>query len=241
MSKINFLIKIYQNVNHYINYLFANQTSEKSLFKYLSGKKVIFFDVGSNLGLDIDNILKIYLKKKEIHAFEPHSKNYFYLKNKYKTSEVFINQSFIDKKKTTVKFYERTISSLSSAIKNDDKYIKKRSIKTETIDNYCEVNNIDRIHFLKIDTEGYDLNVLKSAKIKLKKKKIDLIKIEIIFSKNKKELSFHKNVKFDDKVFKDIYDFLNSYGYKFCGFSNQKFKNGKLFLMDAFFTSKNIS
>ena len=60
---------------------------------------------------------------------------------------------------------------MSSAIKNDDKYIKKRSIKTETIDNYCKVNNIDRIHFLKIDTEGYDLNVLKSAKIKLKKKK----------------------------------------------------------------------
>ena len=167
--------------------------------------------------------------------------NFNFLKRKYSSPRVFINNTFLDKTKTTVKFYERKFSSLSSAIKNNDKYLKKRLIKTDTIDNYCKNKKIDKIHFLKIDTEGYDLNVLKSAKKKLKMKKIDLIKIEIIFSDDNKNLSFHKKIIFDDKTFKNIYNFLSKYEYKFCGFCNQKFKNNKLFLMDAFFISKNFN
>jgi len=33
-----------------------------------------------------------------------------------------------------------------------------------TIDNYCKINNIENIEYLKIDTDGYDIDVLKGAK-----------------------------------------------------------------------------
>lgn len=40
-----------------------------------------------------------------------------------------------------------------------------------TLDAYCELNNINNIEFLKIDTDGYDIDVLKGATKMIKKTK----------------------------------------------------------------------
>lgn len=37
-------------------------------------------------------------------------------------------------------------------------------VKADTLDDYCQRNNINRVHFLKIDVEGAELKVLKGAK-----------------------------------------------------------------------------
>ena len=57
------------------------------------------------------------------------------------------------------------------------KNIKKKNIvKTDTLNNICDKYNVMNIDFLKIDTEGHDLIVLKS--INLERINVKLIKIE---------------------------------------------------------------
>ena len=43
---------------------------------------------------------------------------------------------------------------------NLKKHFKTFDVKTDTLDNYCEENNIEKIDILKIDTEGSELEVL---------------------------------------------------------------------------------
>ncbi len=48
----------------------------------------------------------------------------------------------------------------------------------DTLDFYCENNGIETIDFLKIDVEGFELNVLKGGARMLKNKKIGMIQFE---------------------------------------------------------------
>tara|TARA_B100001094_G_scaffold208548_1_gene202454 strand:- start:5581 stop:6144 length:564 start_codon:yes stop_codon:yes gene_type:complete len=52
----------------------------------------------------------------------------------------------------------------------------KQKVNTTTLDNICEKHNIESIDFLKVDTEGHDLIVLKS--LDLKNIPVRMIKVE---------------------------------------------------------------
>jgi hypothetical protein len=47
------------------------------------------------------------------------------------------------------------------------------------LDEYCRQHKINRIDFIKIDVEGFELNVLKGGIILLTNKKIDVIQLEV--------------------------------------------------------------
>jgi FkbM family methyltransferase len=51
-------------------------------------------------------------------------------------------------------------------------------IKITTLDRYAELNQIHRIDFLKIDTEGYETAVLRGAETLLREKRVSLILLE---------------------------------------------------------------
>ncbi len=71
-------------------------------------------------------------------------------------------------------------------------------VPTTTIDQYIKDNNILNINFLKVDAEGFDLNVLKGAKESISEGKIDAIQFEYGYSANSHFL-------------KDYIDFLSPY------------------------------
>ena len=60
---------------------------------------------------------------------------------------------------------------------NFKKQFKTFQVKTDSLDNYCEENNIDNIDILKIDTEGSELEVLEGAKNILQQTNIVLIEV----------------------------------------------------------------
>lgn len=47
-----------------------------------------------------------------------------------------------------------------------------------TIDNYCQKNNVNHIHFLKMDIEGHELSALQGASKMLSSDNIDYIQFE---------------------------------------------------------------
>lgn len=51
-------------------------------------------------------------------------------------------------------------------------------VEIESLDNFCRSNDVHKISYLKIDTEGYDLEVLKGANQMLSEKRIDIVQVE---------------------------------------------------------------
>jgi FkbM family methyltransferase len=125
------------------------------------------FDVGANMG----NRIKIFLQlNARIIAFEPQKKCCDYLKHKFK-NKIILVQKGLGEKEEKRKFYIADVSVLSSfseewinSTKKSGRFEKYKWDKTE----YVELTTLDIIireygvpQFIKIDVEGYELEVLK--------------------------------------------------------------------------------
>jgi FkbM family methyltransferase len=52
------------------------------------------------------------------------------------------------------------------------------TVKVDTLTGFCDANGIQKIDFLKIDTEGFDLDVLKGAAALLDHDRIGIVQVE---------------------------------------------------------------
>jgi FkbM family methyltransferase len=86
------------------------------------------------------------------------------------------------------------------------------------------------IDFLKIDTQGYDLQVLKGFKSKLRKKQIKFILCEQIFSD-----LYHKQGRFSDLLI-----FMEQEGYDLVGMYNCHYRNARISFADILFGLRTI-
>ena len=71
-------------------------------------------------------------------------------------------------------FYGCETNSLKPSVFNTFANSQKQEVQIRTIDAFALEHKIDAIDFLKIDTEGYELNVLNGAERMLREKKIKL-------------------------------------------------------------------
>lgn len=97
-------------------------------------------------------------------------------------------------------FYYPEAPTFSSQKEVTNAQFKSKEIEVEikTLDQYCQENNIEEIDFIKIDVEGFEMNVFEGAKNLLLNNKIHAIQFEFgsqqVYSKNH---------------FKDFYDLLS--------------------------------
>ncbi len=120
----------------------------------------IMIDVGAHQGSSAAPFLKHGWR---VHAFEPDPNNRAKLEKRYKSEpNISIDTRAVSNKANEeVSFYasdESTGISGLSAFRDTHKEICR--VTTTTLSDYCEVNKIDHVDFLKIDTEGFDLFVL---------------------------------------------------------------------------------
>jgi FkbM family methyltransferase len=87
---------------------------------------------------------------------------------------------------------------------------RKQTTRTETADNFFRSQNLERIDFLKLDTQGTELEILKGAREYLSDARIAVIKTEVSF------LPVYRN----QCTFSDIDRFLKEQGFMFvdCAF-----------------------
>ena len=69
-------------------------------------------------------------------------------------------------------------------------------VKTNTVDNFCKFNKINKIDLLKIDSEGHEEFILKGKIKMLKKKRIKTIYLEILSKKNNFNLKRKRIINF---------------------------------------------
>jgi len=177
---------------------------QKKIIKFLKKNSLseinLIFDVGAHKGESINLFLK-NMKVKNIVSFEASPLNFKYLENNKKNLEKkFPNTKIIienlalssDGRVVTFNQFNESSSSTINNINQESRYFKRKfnllnlrnkkkiyesfKLKTETLDNYMYQNNFNRISFLKIDTEGYEYEILIGLKKRIKS--IDTIMFE---------------------------------------------------------------
>jgi FkbM family methyltransferase len=194
-AKLSHTSKVFMNYWGAGSYIYSGElVCFKNVFaKTDKNKQFVFFDVGANEGHYISNIIKTINEVPNIagessciiHCFEPSLKTFTQLENNIAGKKnIVINNIGLGVEKTTGKLFVPAHGNvLSSAF---SKHItarkitdyKEEEIHIDTLDNYCANNNIENISFLKIDVEGFELNVLYGAKEMLLKNAIDMIQFE---------------------------------------------------------------
>ena len=190
----------------------------------------IFFDVGANSGQSISRFLK-YNYNIYIHSFEPTLELYNIVKKKYseqiKNKKIFINNFGLGDAKKELDFFSYKYNQINSflPIEKNSKFEISRMIasknkgsdfqkitkaKIDTLDEYCKNNKIDKIDLLKIDTQGFEPEVLKGSHNMLSEQKIKILEVELILG-----FAYKKNLDFFN-----IEKYLSPYGYKLISISN---------------------
>jgi len=161
---------------------FFQQRKIIKFFKNKFLKELVIFDVGSHFGETVKLFYKNFQIKK-IHCFEASPENFKILirnvesKNLLNICELnnigigerksnnFINQtkesssSTINELNFNSKYFKRKLKMLN--IKHVDDFYKKIPIQIISLDSYIEDRKIENIDILKIDTEGFEFNVIK--------------------------------------------------------------------------------
>jgi FkbM family methyltransferase len=172
----------------------------------------LFFDVGANIGQSANDYVSMFPSSR-IFSFEPVDKTYRQLLNN--TSQHKQIHCF----KLALSSYEGTgkilaeEASLANHLINEIEGVssyKEASVEEvdiTTLDEFCESENIKKISYLKIDTEGEDLNVLKGAEDMLAGERIDFIELEAgMHAENSHHVAFC-----------DLKDYMEQYNYLLFG------------------------
>lgn len=206
--------------------------------------KIIILDVGAHKGETIEDVKAIFKKNIEIYSFEPTRSLYLALQEKYRNdNNIHIYNLALGKDNSNKILYKSDFSPTNSLNKPNISEYKKygfavadklqnqqeEEISVMKLYDWIEENRIESIDILKIDTQGYELNVLKGLE-----NKIDIVSLIIT------ELQF-RDFYFNSDKFYMIFEYLYSKGfilYDFIDFNKRT--SGELVECDGIFINLKI-
>jgi FkbM family methyltransferase len=152
----------------------------------------LVFDVGANRGQSIERFRRAF-ERPLIHAFEPGRAAFAELQRGCTgTPGVILNQTALGARPESRLFLDNDHDDMSSFLEPSVTAwgeIKSRyPVDVITLDDYCAARGIDRIDILKIDTQGFDLQVLEGAQRMMRKPAVHMVFTEVIFSEMYKGL-----------------------------------------------------
>ena len=168
---------------------FSHKNKIINFFKYkFKDQPLTIIDVGAHVGETISLFLKNFTIKKII-CYEASRLNFNKLANSknFKKNNIFLNNIALGSRETELEFFQTSESSSSTFCKidqnsnyfkrkksilnifNREEYIlKSELIKTVTLKNEFNKYDLKRIDILKIDTEGFEFDVIRGADESLK-------------------------------------------------------------------------
>jgi FkbM family methyltransferase len=147
----------------------------------------LIFDVGANRGQTIERFRQGF-ERPVIHAFEPGRAAFAELQRRYDGRPgVILNNMALGSRSESRMFLDNDHDDMSSFLEPSatawGAITSRYPVDVITLDEYCAGRGIGRIDILKIDTQGFDLQVLAGAQGLMQASAIHLIYTEIIFSK----------------------------------------------------------
>jgi FkbM family methyltransferase len=155
--------------------------------RFTSTTRPLVFDVGANTGQSVIEFRE-HFESSEIHSFEPGEKSFEELQSRTQgMGNLHLVQCAMGARRESKTFIETKSSDYSSFFEPSAEVptpvTGRRELALDTIDDYCKRAGIQHIDIFKSDTQGYDLEVLRGASEMLSGKRINLVYIEVIFSK----------------------------------------------------------
>jgi FkbM family methyltransferase len=157
----------------------------KLLPTIINKERPVLFDVGANVG-DYSKSLREEYPNARIYAFEPHPRTFSYLKSNLASSNVKLYNIALGENPGEFVLYDRADqdgsqhASLFEAVISEihKQNTTKFSVTVDTMDEFCRREEISEIDFLKIDTEGNELQVLNGAKELITNMRLSIIQFE---------------------------------------------------------------
>lgn len=190
-------------------------------------------DVGAHWGETTEEFLKIF-KKPTIHSFEPAEGNFKILQSKQFPDHVhrhnFALGSTAAQREFTI-YGDSTDLNSFCPLSEEGVFGSKSSstamVDVQTTDAFLAENAIPHVDLLKIDTQGFEMEVLRGAEETLKAHKIQNLLLEVNFMELCK----------GQPSFGEILEFLNTWGYQFVDFYGKARRGHALAWSNALFTS----
>lgn len=180
---------------------------ELDFFKKHAGDFRVAFDVGANKGDWTREALKIN-PKLSVFAFEPDPAMCAeFQANSFPKNVVCENQGLGSKKEKLLLYVNKESSGMNSFVKRalfKDDELAPKEVPVTTVDAYCAEKHIEKIDFMKVDVEGFELDVLRGTGGMIREKKISVIQFE------------YGGTYLDSNIsLKDAFDFFKTAGYSF--------------------------
>lgn len=203
-------IQISTNQTSYVSQLLFWNGYKKfeysEIFEKLIKEANCFFDIGSNIGY-YSLIAAKSNPNIKAYAFEPALGPKFYLNENISINKFQNNIKAIDlalsNKTGNIDFYEvenvkykylkyNLAGEGNAGTKTTSRDFVKNTVKTTTLNHFVKSNNIDNIDLIKIDTEGTEIDILKSGKESIEKYQ-PIIICETLFNAIEDELDVFFN------------------------------------------------
>jgi FkbM family methyltransferase len=179
------------------SYLEPKYSGEQEALKWVFRKelnrrdKLVVFDCGANNGsytkMALD-VLNSQTKSIDIFLFEPSQICFERLNKEFsKYKNIHLIQLAVSNTSGFAELYSAWEGSSGASLArgviyaqgNESVNSKVEQIKITRLDDFCTENNIDKIDFLKLDIEGYEMLALEGANEILNGRKVSYIQIEI--------------------------------------------------------------
>ena len=144
------------------------------------------FDVGANVGQSVTAFREL-LPCSILHSFEPGPTAFRQLEaNTLGLENVQLVNAGVGSVTGTQLLIENDHSDMSSLLRPAEaawgSIVGETEVAITTLDDYCRAAGVDRIDLLKIDTQGYELEVLRGAASLMDAERIRLVYMEVTFS-----------------------------------------------------------
>jgi FkbM family methyltransferase len=193
-------------------------------------ERPVIFDVGANAGQSVDRI-RSYFAHPIIHAFEPSPDTFKQLQKATKAvPDLVLNNLALGRYNGTADLVENTESVMSSLLEfGPDSWgsVKKKTpVAVSTLDEYCTGKMVESIDILKLDTQGFELEVLNGGENLFSQGRVSVVFMEITFSEMYQGLP----------SLDVLYRFMIERGFLLVAFYDIHYQNNRLGWCDALFT-----
>ena len=187
---------------------------------FFLNRSIVYVDVGAYIGEVFTKLLASKkFKIREAHLIEPNPESYQKLQAAAKASKMQSCNTYhigISNNVGTAKF--KAAQSMTKRVRADISSENSSNIfETECrkLDDIAELFTDRRAHLMKLDVEGEELDVLKSAQYLLEEQRIDVLYVEVGFNRSGTQQTYFGNLdallqKYGYRVFK-IYEQKNEW------------------------------
>lgn len=168
----------------------------------------VVFDVGANVGQSVEDFGNHYPNTR-IFAFEPIEKTFEALRSRVEGNDkVSTHRLAFSRRAGTMWMEAKGTSTMNRVVPQESK--NAVSVEVQSGDAFCAQHGVSDIGYLKIDTEGHDVDVVVGFSGMLRDHRIEFIQVECSFSPHN---TFHVE-------YSRLAALLHSFDYGLLGFFN---------------------